>query len=158
MNKLCIKNNNKECMDRINKNLECCIDDAQEEYDLLAPVFDIISDDFSSSTINKNTFSKVMYVTTMIGYQNTDDKDIVHEILKGSYFLYSTKDEDYSEHWNTLSTSFLKEVLKWLEIKLFKSTIPLDNFLKSIESDVITIINFLDTSKTEDDFEDCLFF
>ena len=158
MNKLCIKNNNKKCRVRINKNLECCIDDAQEEYDLLAPVFDIVSDDFSNNTINKNTFSKVMYMTTMLGYQNSEDKDIIYEILKGAYFLYNTKGEDYSDHWDTLSTSFLKEVLKWLEIKLFRSTVPLDNFLKSIESDVVTIINFLDTSKIEDDFEDCLFF
>lgn len=88
--KKCLSNANSECLNRRNKHRVCCVDDINDEVELLIPTIDQIYDAVQYSTISKDTFSKAMYVSDILNSQSECDIKIVQEIKRASYFFYNS--------------------------------------------------------------------
>lgn len=141
----CEKDNKFSCKMRQNKNLECCIDDIAEELELLHPAIDNIVTAMTTDSINKLTFSRLMFVSDMINLEDDTDIKIAQIIKEAAYFCYYYSDkESVTPECKMLGNSFINETLKWYNHKMFNA--PIENreiYLKSLLSDYKTINTML---------------
>lgn len=159
INKNCLLHLNKKCLNRIDKHLTCCIDDINDELEILNLTIDKIHDSINSFNISKETFSRTMFVADILNSQNDCDRQIVFEIKRVSYFLYNAEN---SESWHDLSISLLKEIFKWFQAKtsglIFDST-KCNIYLSSLTSDINTVFNLLAPDSTSvPEYIDDIFF
>lgn len=152
-----ISSDHHECLNRKNKSLLCCIDDINEEIELITPVLDKIQDSISLNSISKETFSKTMYVADILNSQTACDNKVVSEIKRISYFLYSA---EVSDTWTVLSTSLLKEIFKWFKSKTSGISTHLEDceiYLLSLTADIETILSLLNGKDEAVECDDIFF-
>ncbi len=166
---MCIRKNDKECMlrDKVASTycINCCLDDIEEEKEVIQSAIDAIDDFFPSETMLRHVATKLSFVAnTMNSSKDPELEELLHIIRQLTVILYEYSEKILNDADITiLVSSYFSIISEWFDNTFIKeaSSMKANNYTDSIRADFQTIEMALGISEVDfdkyDDLDDLFF-
>lgn len=157
---MCIRNSDKKCIlrDKVASKycMSCCLDDKEEEKEVVQSAVDAIDDFFPSTTMLRHVATKLSFVAnTMSSSNDSELEELLYIVKQLTVVLHEYSQEILNNQDITmLVSSYLSVIGEWFEYRFIKEepSLRASNYNDSIRADFQSIEMALGISKV--DFEE----